>query len=72
MICTYARILPVLSEKCDVNSQVVVVPDSTAAKKIPKIAGLLEYRKDQKKLYVRSNETWNSLPQEKEVMLSVI
>ena len=50
--------------------KVVVVPDNAAAKKVPEIPGLLEYRKDQKKLYVRANKTWNLLTQEKEVYWS--
>ena len=45
----------------------MVVPDSAAAKKVPAIPGLLEYRNDQKKLYVRANKTWSLLTQEKEV-----
>ena len=49
------------------NFKVVIVPDNKTAKKVPKIPGLLEYRLDQKKLYVRANETWNILPQEIEV-----
>jgi hypothetical protein len=45
----------------------VVVPDKETAKKMPAIPGLLAYRQDQKKLYVRANKTWNLLTQEKEV-----
>ena len=48
--------------------KVVVVPDNVTAQKVPKIAGLLEYRQDQKKLYLRANKTWNLLTQEKEVI----
>ena len=44
-----------------------MVPDNVTAKKVPRIPGLLEYRKDEKKLYVRANKTWNVLTQEKEV-----
>ena len=47
--------------------KVVVVPDNAASKKVPAIPGLLEYRNDQKKLYVRANKTWSLLTQEKEV-----
>jgi hypothetical protein len=47
--------------------QVVVVPNNATAKKVPWIPGLLAYRKDQKKLYVRANKTWALLTQEKEV-----
>ena len=49
--------------------KVVVVPNSAAAKKVPAIPGLLEYRNDQKKLYVRANKTWSLLTQEKEVKI---
>jgi hypothetical protein len=45
----------------------VVVPDSKAAKKVPAIDGLLEYRKDKQELYVRSNKTWNAVAQKQEV-----
>ena len=45
----------------------MVVPDNATAKIVPAISGLLEYRKDQKKLYIRANKTWNLLTQEKEV-----
>ena len=31
--------------------KIVVVPDSAAAQKVPPVPGLLEYRKDTKKLY---------------------
>ena len=43
------------------------MPNNETAKKVPPIPGLLEYRKDQKKLYLRANKTWNLLTQEKEV-----
>ena len=39
----------------------MVVPDSSAAQKVPAVDGLLEYRKDKQELYVRSNNTWNVL-----------
>ena len=45
------------------------MPDNASAKKVPAIPGLLEYRKDQKKLYVRANKTWSLLTQEKEVKI---
>ena len=41
--------------------KIVVVPDSSAAQKVPAVDGLLEYRKDKQELYVRSNKTWNAL-----------
>ena len=50
--------------------QIVVVPDSAAAQKVPAVPGLLEYRKDTEKLYVRSNETWNAIGEENKVALT--
>jgi hypothetical protein len=47
--------------------QVVAVPDALAAEKVPPVAGLLEYRKDNKKLYIRSNGTWNVIGEEQKV-----
>ena len=44
--------------------KIVVVPDSSAAQKVPAVDGLLEYRKDKQELFVRSNNTWNVLAQE--------
>ncbi|CAB3990904.1 Hypothetical predicted protein, partial [Paramuricea clavata] len=59
--------------RCDqnealLNDGIVVVPDSAAAQKVPPVPGLLEYRKDTKKLYVRSNGTWNVIGEEKKVL----
>ena len=51
--------------------QTVVVPDSIAAQKVPAVPGLLEYRKDTEKLYVRSNEKWNAIGEENKVTLIV-
>jgi hypothetical protein len=34
---------------------------------VPAVPGLLEYRKDNKKLYVRENDTWEVIAQEKKV-----
>ena len=45
----------------------MVVPDSAAAEKVPPVPGILEYRKDTTELYVRSNETWNVIVDEKKV-----
>ena len=47
--------------------KVVVVPNNVTAEKVPNVPGLLQYRKDKKKLYLRANKTWNLLAQEKEV-----
>ena len=49
--------------------QIVVVPDNAVAQKVPAVPGLLEYRKDTKKLYVRSNEKWNAIGEENKVAL---
>ena len=49
--------------------KIVVVPDSSAAQKVPAVDGLLEYRKDKQELYVRSNKTWNVLASENKVEL---
>jgi hypothetical protein len=45
------------------------VPDSSAARKIPAVDGLIQYRKDKQELYLRSNKTWNVLAPEKKVVL---
>lgn len=49
--------------------KIVVVPDGETAKKGPSIDGLLEYRKDNKQLYVRTNEAWSAVAQEEKVLL---
>ena len=48
--------------------QIVVVPDSEIAKKVPSVPGLITYRKDNKELYVRSNKTWKVIALEKKVI----
>jgi hypothetical protein len=50
----------------------VVASSNVTAKKVPEIPGLLEYRQDQKKLYLRANKTWNLLAREKEVTIIFI
>ena len=55
-----------------ITFKIVVVPDSAAAQKVPAVPGLLEYRNDNKKLYVRSNETWNEIGEEKKVILMLL
>ena len=49
--------------------KIVVVPDSSAARQVPAVDGLLEYRKDKQELFVRSNETWNVVALESKVGL---
>ena len=61
----------ILSNKCHLILKIVVVPDSSAEQKVPAIDGLLEYRKDKQELYLRSNNTWNVLPQENKVQLKI-
>ncbi|CAB4013219.1 Hypothetical predicted protein [Paramuricea clavata] len=60
--------IPVMG-RCDrneilLNDGIVVVPDRATAQKVPPVPGLLEYRKDTQKLYVRSNQIWNVIDQE--------
>ena len=47
--------------------KIVLVPDASAARQVPKIDGLVEYREDKQELYIRSNKTWNVLAREKKV-----
>lgn len=49
--------------------QIVVVQDSGAARKIPAVPGLLGYRKDTEKLYLRSKDSWNVIAEEGKVTL---
>ena len=50
------------------SEQILVVPDNVTANKVPSIAGIMEYRKDKKQLYIRVNKTWNEIAQKKEVI----
>ncbi len=68
---TLSRFLEQTIYAISIPSQIVVVPDSAAAQKVPAVPGLLEYRKDTKKLYVRSNETWNAIGEENKVTLTL-
>ncbi len=52
--------------------QIVVVPDAASSQKLPPVPGLLEYRKDTKKFYVRSNDTWNAIGEEEKVTWTVL
>ena len=49
----------------------MVVPDSSAAQKVPAVDGLLEFRKDKQELLVRANKTWNVLAPENKVELQI-
>ena len=51
----------------ELQFQIVVVPDSTVARNVPAVDGLLQYRKDKQELYIRSNKTWNVLATENKV-----
>jgi hypothetical protein len=53
--------------RIDIYFQIVVVPDNSTAENVPEVPGLLEYRKDTKKLYLRANETWREIAPEKKV-----
>ena len=48
-------------------TQIVVVPDGKTNSKIPAVPGLLKYRKDTKELYIRANESWSVVAQQKKV-----
>jgi hypothetical protein len=39
---------------------------------VPAIPGLLEYRRDNKELYVRSDKTWNVIAQESKVFYWIL
>ncbi|XP_028413259.1 uncharacterized protein LOC114536107 [Dendronephthya gigantea] len=49
------------------NDGIVVVPDNFTASNIPEVSGLLKYRKDNQKLYVRSKTSWNMIAEEKKL-----
>ena len=50
------------------SEQILVVPDNETSNKVPSVAGMMEYRKDKKQLYIRVNKTWNEIAQKKEVI----
>ena len=45
----------------------VVVPDNATAKKLPRIDGMMVYRKDKNKLYVQKDKKLNAVAEEKKV-----
>ncbi|XP_028391545.1 uncharacterized protein LOC114516310 [Dendronephthya gigantea] len=49
------------------NDGIIVVPDNGSVSKIPAVSGILKFRKDNQKLYVRSNERWNAIAEEKKL-----
>ena len=50
------------------SEQILVVPDNETSNKVPSVAGMMEYRKDKKQLYIRVNKTWNEIAQKREVI----
>ncbi|XP_028391546.1 uncharacterized protein LOC114516311 [Dendronephthya gigantea] len=49
------------------NGGIIVVPDNGSVSKIPAVSGILKFRKDNQKLYVRSNERWNVIAEGKKL-----
>ncbi|XP_028391559.1 fibrinogen-like protein A [Dendronephthya gigantea] len=49
------------------NDGIIVVPDNKTVGKIPAVPGILKFRKDNQKLYVRSHERWNAIAEEKKL-----
>ena len=47
--------------------QVAVVPDNRSMNKLPKIEGLLSYRSDDSKLYLKEKAQWRELATQKQV-----
>ncbi|XP_028390964.1 ryncolin-1-like [Dendronephthya gigantea] len=46
---------------------IVVVPDNATINKIPAAPGILTFRKDNQKLYLRSRKSWNVIAEEKKL-----
>ena len=49
--------------------QVAVVPNVRSMNKLPKIEGLLSYRSDDDKLYLKEKAQWRALATQKQVSL---
>ena len=49
----------------------MVVPDNATAEKVPAIAGMMMYQKDNRQLFIKVNKTWNEIAQKKEVNLYI-
>lgn len=45
----------------------LVVPDKQTANEVPKIEGMMVYRKDNKKIYIQSDKKLNGLAEENKV-----
>ena len=48
-------------------TQVAVVGNNRSMNKLPKIKGLLSYRTDDRKLYLKANSHWKALATQKDV-----
>ena len=48
-------------------TQVVVVANNRSMNKLPKLNGLLSYRIDERKLYLKENSQWKALATKKDV-----
>ena len=48
-------------------SQVAVVGNNRSMNKLPKLKGLLSYRTDDEKLYLKANTQWKALATQKDV-----
>ena len=49
----------------------MVVPDNAIAEKVPAIAGMMMYQKNNRQLFLKVNKTWNEIAQKKEVNLYI-
>ena len=51
--------------------QVAVVPNNQSMNKLPKIEGLLSYRSDNNKLYLKEKSQWQPLANQKELRFAM-
>ena len=52
-------------------TQVAVVANNRSMNELPKVEGLLSYRSDDRKLYLKENSQWKALAKQKEVKCNV-
>ena len=52
-------------------TQVAVVPNNRTMNELPKVEGLLSYRSDDKKLYLKQKAQWQALATQKDVSYNV-
>jgi hypothetical protein len=52
--------------------QVAVVANNRSMNKLPKVEGLLSYRSDDRKLYLKEKSQWQALANQKDVRFSVL